>query len=216
MDVGVACARGTPCSVLLLVETRFYREALEAWLSRTPVEVTSQWGDVLDLDVPSPSVIVLDVSAEDRPSTIRALLTTFPTARVVALSVREVASEVIPAVEAGAGACIPRDGTVADVLAAIDYAVAGRRWFTPRTTGILLRHSGGDASDPASVPLTPRERQILSLLEKGFSNKTIAKRLSITLPTVKSHVHNILRKMSAESRTEAAAKARGDRDRPQN
>ena len=63
---------------------------------------------------------------------------------------------------------------------------------------------------PAAGALTAREREIAELIEQGFSNKEIAERLEIGLPTVKNHVHNILTKLKATRRGQAAAMLRGD------
>jgi DNA-binding NarL/FixJ family response regulator len=57
--------------------------------------------------------------------------------------------------------------------------------------------------------LTAREREVLALVERGLSNKEIARRLSIALPTVKNHVHNILGKLEARGRCEAIAALHG-------
>ena len=61
---------------------------------------------------------------------------------------------------------------------------------------------------PASSSLTAREREIAALIEEGLSNKEIAERLEIGLPTVKNHVHNILTKLKATRRGQAAAMLR--------
>ena len=76
---------------------------------------------------------------------------------------------------------------------------------------MLLRRVGRDAeAPPAAAPLTAREREIAELIEKGLSNKEIATRLQIELPTVKNHVHNILTKLKATRRGQAAAMLRGE------
>jgi two-component system nitrate/nitrite response regulator NarL len=69
-----------------------------------------------------------------------------------------------------------------------------------------LARSGQPASPIG--PLTTREREILELIDEGFSNKQIAQRLRIELPTVKNHVHHILVKLGVNRRAEAAALAR--------
>lgn len=204
--------------MLLLAETRFYGEALETVLSLHRIEAESQWGLFLDDPAPAsarPSIVVVDVAAENRARTVRAVRRVFPSARVVALAVRETTGEIVPVVAAGAGACIPPGGTLRDVVDAIAAVAAGRKWFTSKATGILLRAREVPHSDVAEPPLTPREREVLSLVEKGLSNQQIARRLSIRLPTVKNHVHHIFRKMAVQSRAEAAAKARGSRGGPQ-
>ncbi|WP_328520474.1 response regulator transcription factor [Kribbella sp. NBC_00359] len=76
----------------------------------------------------------------------------------------------------------------------------------------MLRRIGSSGRSPhdqfSATQLTAREREILGLIDDGLSNKEIAGRLCIELSTVKNHVHNILAKLGARRRTEAAAKAR--------
>jgi DNA-binding NarL/FixJ family response regulator len=62
--------------------------------------------------------------------------------------------------------------------------------------------------------LTARELEILDLIDQGLSNKEIARRLTIELSTVKNHVHNILEKLNVSRRSEAAARARAEREPP--
>ena len=64
---------------------------------------------------------------------------------------------------------------------------------------------------PAASPLTPRENVILGLVGEGLSNKDIARRLGISLGTTKSHVHNLLGKLSVHRRTEAMTHLHGTR-----
>jgi DNA-binding NarL/FixJ family response regulator len=86
---------------------------------------------------------------------------------------------------------------------------------------VIERAAGDPALEPISAPppdtawavLTAREREILGLAGEGLTNKEIARRLHIELPTVKSHMHNILEKLHVRSRTEAAALALWPRER---
>lgn len=92
--------------------------------------------------------------------------------------------------------------------AAIRLILAGERYFPE------LRHQGHDAKQPGAPPmqsasaqinsLTPRERTVLALLERGVPNKIIARRLEMSPSTVKAHVHNIIVKLGVRNRTEAA------------
>jgi DNA-binding NarL/FixJ family response regulator len=76
---------------------------------------------------------------------------------------------------------------------------------SPRTAGMLLNHVAKPSSGPDNDVLTPREREIVSLMSEGLSNKHIARQLGIQNATVKSHVHSILSKMHVRRRGEAAA-----------
>ena len=81
---------------------------------------------------------------------------------------------------------------------------------SPKLAAVLLRRVARDAGEqrPAPGALTAREREIAELIEQGCSNKEIAERLEIGLPTVKNHVHNILTKLNATRRGQAAAMLR--------
>jgi DNA-binding NarL/FixJ family response regulator len=73
------------------------------------------------------------------------------------------------------------------------------------------RSASASCPTPAPARLTPREAQIVELIDTGLSNKEIAARLSIRVPTVKNHVHNILEKLRVNHRAEAAAYLRRQR-----
>lgn len=105
-----------------------------------------------------------------------------------------------------AGVTVVLDGSLADIVAALHGAVHGS--FAPDTSVPAL-------PDPSasSYQLTPRETQIVELIDRGFSNKEIARELNVAVPTVKNHVHNILEKLQVRRRGEAAAKVR-DPSRP--
>ena len=109
------------------------------------------------------------------------------------------------------------DASVAELVAAIESVARGESLCTPSVAAALMRRlaslarSWADA-DPIE-PLTRREREILELIDEGLSNKQIAQRLRIELPTVKNHVHHILGKLGVHRRAEAAALARAARVR---
>ena len=83
---------------------------------------------------------------------------------------------------------------------------------SPKLAAVLLRRVARDATitGPPRRALTAREREIAALIEQGHSNKEIAERLEIGLPTVKNHVHNILTKLKATRRGQAAAMLRDE------
>ena len=122
--------------------------------------------------------------------------------------------DVVACAEAGVAGYVTRDASIDDLVATIDSVVRGEALLSPTVGATLLRGVAapavGDRHD-IGERLTAREWEVLDLVGEGLSNKQIAKRLEIETPTVKNHVHNILEKLDAHSRTEAAARARGVR-----
>lgn len=156
-----------------------------------------------------PDVVLLDVAGEDRVEAITALVHAIPGVKVVACSVPETEHDVIPCAEAGVAACLPRETSLADLSATIEHVASGESSASPRVAAMLLRRVAAlAASSSPEARLTAREGEILVLIDDGLSNKQIARRLSIELPTVKNHVHNILEKFHVHRRYEAAARMR--------
>lgn len=162
-----------------------------------------------------PDVILLDMALDDSHATARAMRATLPHAAIVAVAVPETERHVVRCAEAGICAYVPRDASLDELLATIVRAADGEAVCSPRIAAGLFRriaalasqHEDGAAVVP-SAPLTSRETQVMALIADGLSNQQIAHRLCIEIPTVKNHVHSILDKLGARSRTEAAARAR--------
>jgi len=120
----------------------------------------------------------------------------------------------VKALEAGAAGVLPRHTAGRALGAAISAAAAGLTVVAGEFRDLLVEEietaialdAGGDA-EPASIDLTPRERQVLELLARGASNKAIARRLEITPHTAKFHVAAIVAKLGAAGRTDAVARA---------
>jgi two-component system nitrate/nitrite response regulator NarL len=153
--------------------------------------------------------VLLDTGAADMLDLMRALTTSAPTARVVALALPERASEVIACAEAGASGYVTEDTSLADLVLTIQAVARGELRCSPQIAGTLFRRVAALAADsrallPAPM-LTAREFEVLSLLDDGLSNKQIAHRLCIELATVKNHVHHILGKLQVNRRGEATA-----------
>jgi two-component system, NarL family, nitrate/nitrite response regulator NarL len=118
------------------------------------------------------------------------------------------------ALAAGAAGVLPRHTSGRALGAAISAAAAGltvvagdfRDLIITATEAAIALDADGDA-EPASIDLTPRERQVLELLARGASNKAIARRLEITPHTAKFHVAAIVAKLGAAGRTDAVARA---------
>jgi two-component system, NarL family, nitrate/nitrite response regulator NarL len=196
-----------------------YREGLAEMLGRTGVvSVAGSAADVAEglalsgrLDEP-PDVILLDTFPADAAARIGQVLDALPAVPVLALTVPNSEREILAVAEAGIAGFVTLDASVDELVAAIESAARGEALCSPSVAAALIRRlaslaRSGQGTSPIG-PLTTREREILELIDEGFSNKQIAQRLRIELPTVKNHVHHILVKLGVSRRAEAAALAR--------
>jgi len=131
------------------------------------------------------------------------------TAIVVVLA--DADAEGLDALTAGAHAVLPRSASGSDIVAALLVAASGLAVLPRAMLATLLAAGAIDAPEPEPTAktslLTPREREVLTAMADGASNKSIARRLGISHHTVKFHVAAILTKLDADSRTEAVARA---------
>ena len=114
----------------------------------------------------------------------------------------QLSSAIVVAIEIG-------DPALADRLASLLGGVAGLRLAAPgeAATVALVSHDPRAVAEPVDIDLTPRERDVLLLMAEGASNKTIARRLGISVHTAKFHVGSLLDKLDATGRTDAVAHA---------
>lgn len=203
--------------VLIVDDTRLYREGLAYILSRQhDVQVVGTTDDsqeslraacAVDADI-----ILFHIAAPRGLVSLRAMAMAAPHAKLIALGVLETEDEVVACAEAGAAGYVPRDGSVEDLINAIHGAANGQAHCSPRIAATLLRRvaalAPSNTSGIAAAHLTPREREVVGLIDRGLSNKEIAKHLLIETRTVKNHVHNILEKLRVRRRGEAATLVR--------
>ena len=154
-----------------------------------------------------PDVVLLDVHLPGGggEAVIRAVRQEHPEIRFVALSVSDAAEDVIAIIRAGARGYVTKAISAADLSSAIRRVAAGDAVFSPRLAGFVLDAFAGApvaSSDPELDQLTPREREVLQLIARGYAYKEIARRLTISAKTVESHVSSVLRKLQLSSRHE--------------
>jgi two-component system nitrate/nitrite response regulator NarL len=156
-----------------------------------------------------PDLILLDLNMKgiDGIQTLRRLRADeLVDARIVMLTVSDTEADVLAALRAGADGYLLKDMEPEEILALLRDAMRGRLVISPQLTELLaraLRESPGP-QHPDNAGLTPREREILELIAKGFSNKLIARELDLAVGTIKVHVKHILKKLCLKSRVEAA------------
>jgi DNA-binding NarL/FixJ family response regulator len=122
--------------------------------------------------------------------------------RVVILTSFGEAERVQGALTAGAAGYLLKDAEPAEVAAAIRAAAAGEVHLDSAVAGQLVRRMA--APRIGLTALTPREREILTLIAQGHANRTIAEKLVISERTARTHVSNVLGKLQLSSRTQAA------------
>ena len=147
----------------------------------------------------SPDVVLIDLvmPGVDGIEAIRGLRERAPAVRAIVLSSFIDDEKLFPAVRAGAAAYLLKDVQPQELVEAIRTVHAGGALLHPRVASRLLEELATD-------PLTPREREVLSLLGRGMANKVIARELSLSEKTVKAHVSSILAKLGVTDRTQAA------------
>jgi two-component system, NarL family, nitrate/nitrite response regulator NarL len=202
--------------IFLVADVSLHRAGLVELLEREPQFEVVGTGPSVDESLAEvvssvPDIILLDVGGDDRGDAITSLIAALPTAKVIACAVPETEDDVIPCVEAGAAACLAHETPFTELVATIEHVVSGESRASPRVTAMLLQRLAtlsSERSNGQEEQLTVREREIVALIDEGLSNKQIAKRLYIEVPTVKNHVHNILEKLHVRHRYEAAARMR--------
>ena len=207
--------------ILLISQVRMLRDALVAALqgnngnqacgafSRDTVEAA--------LLAFAPALVVVDAAHPEGAALVATVRAHVPKASVVVLAASERDEEFLAWADVGISGYLGLDASADALLSAVRRVGAGEVACPPRLTALLLnRFAGrsGERADRAGIfSLTAREQEIAELLADGLSNKLIARRLCVALPTVKNHVHSILEKWDCRSRGEAAARyRRQDRD----
>lgn len=148
--------------------------------------------DLVLMDLQLPGISGIEATA--------GLLRDFPEARVLIFSTFARDEEIQAALRAGALGYLQKSSSREDLLAAIRTVAAGTPWLAPDIAQ-RLRDRG------AEPEITPREREILSLVTQGKANKEIAATLGIGEDTVKQHVSRILQKLRVSDRAQATAEA---------
>jgi DNA-binding NarL/FixJ family response regulator len=150
-----------------------------------------------------PDVILLDLKmpGTDGVAALRALREAGSRARVLVVTSFTELDLVVPAVRAGAAGYVSKDVAPAALAAAIRSVHAGHVLLQPEVAAALLDHPRGDER---AVRLTERERAVLAEIARGRSNREIARALTLSEKTVKTHVSAILTKLGVQDRTQAA------------
>jgi two-component system nitrate/nitrite response regulator NarL len=205
----------TPYRVLIVEDHRVVAEGLAALLDDDPdLRVAGSVATVAEAERLTPAgpvdVIVADYWLPDGTGVgaVAALRAHWPDAAVLFLSVDDSDEVMLSALEAGAAGYLVKTAGGADVISAVRRAAEGEILVPPhRLTALLtVRRERAERSRRLDS-LTPREREILSLMAEGMDNREVAARLHVSYATVRSHVRHLLGKLGARSKLEAVVRA---------
>lgn len=173
-------------------------------------EVVGEAADAIEavevIAASAPDVVLLDVHLPNGGgiAVLEALTSRENAPRVLALSVSDAAEDVVPVIRAGAMGYVTKTIATDELLEAIARVSAGDAYFSPRLAAFVLQEfaAPNEPRDSALDALTPREREVLHHLARGYPYKQIGARLGISARTVESHVGAVLRKLQLSSRHE--------------
>jgi DNA-binding NarL/FixJ family response regulator len=211
---------GGPLRVLVVSDIRLFQDAFAALLEgQTDICVV---GMTNPLQAPAqaaelrPDIVLFDATRADNLGYARTLGDQVPASKVVAFGVAETDAEIVALAAAGIAGYLHDDAAAEDVVAVLKSAMRDELLCSPRAAATLCHrvavlsrdgHGGPPEQSPAPT-LSKRELQIGDLIDRGLSNKQIARQLGIQATTVKNHVHNSLDKLKVHRRGEAAASLR--------
>jgi DNA-binding NarL/FixJ family response regulator len=201
----------SPPKVFLVDDHQMFRSGVRAELGDA-VEVLGEAADVESavqgIRATNPEVVLLDVHLPGGGG--KAVLDTIKPERpdivFLALSVSDAAEDVIAVIRAGARGYVTKTISSDELATAITRVRDGDAVFSPRLAGFVLDAFSGDppptVADPQLEQLSPREREVMRLIARGYTYKEIARQLSLSVKTVETHVSAVLRKLQLSSRHE--------------
>ena len=204
--------------IAILEDNRLVREGLTDMLNEQPdlqVVLSESHFELSMLVETAPRVVLLDAGLQDKSSmrVAEAVQEALEDSRVIVMDLLPLHEEIAAFVHAGVAGFIVKDATFEEFVATIRSVAKGNRVLPPPMTTALFSQIARAAvqRDTAaaldSVRMTQREREIIALIALGLSNKEIAQQLNIAADTVKSHVRNVMDKLTLHSRLQIAAYA---------
>lgn len=199
--------------VFLVDDHTLFRAGVKAELSDLADERLAVVGEagsvdeaVVRITADPPDVVLLDVHMPDGGgrAVLQQLHGALPDVVFLALSVSDAAEDVIAVIRAGARGYVTKTISVVELADAIVRVASGDAVFSPRLAGFVLDAFSERMDEPARDPeldlLSPREREVLTLLARGYTYKEIAADLFISIKTVETHVSAVLRKTQMSNR----------------
>jgi NarL family two-component system response regulator LiaR len=203
-----------PYTVVLVEDHALTRAGLRTALDASgDLRVVAEAGDgpsgLAAVERHAPDVAVIDIGLPgiDGIELTRRVRTVSPRTHVAILTVHDLETEIVAALAAGADAYSLKTSPPERIVAAIRTAAEGGAYFDPLIAHVVMGRVGTPRATSEPSPLTPRETEILRLIASGRGNAEIAETLFLGLGTVKGHIRDILEKLAAADRTQAAVVA---------
>lgn len=180
-------------------------EIFEAPDSQTAIDIVkNNQVDAIIMDLGLPGMNGIDAT--------EAIKQINPNIKILILTSHKTKEEVINSVKAGASAYCSKEINPCDIALILRSVLQGAIWFDPSVANFILDIIKKDTEkvnirENSDYNLTKREMQVLSYVKEGYSNTEIAKKLHLSINTVKAHVSSIMQKLEVDDRTQAAIKA---------
>jgi two-component system, NarL family, response regulator LiaR len=203
-----------PIRVLVVDDHAVVREGLRAFLElQDGILVVAEAADGREAVETAvrlrPDVVLMDLVMPrlDGVTAMRELRESLPEARVIVLTSFLDDDKLLPALRSGAAGYLLKNAKPEELVRAVRAAYAGEALLDPVVGARLVATLAADGGEEPLDRLTPREREVLVLIGRGFPNKRIALELGLAEKTVKTHVGHVLAKLGVTDRTQAAVLA---------
>ena len=159
-----------------------------------------------------PDLALIDVRMPemDGLATCRAIKQEYPATSVILVTMHANPEYLFEALKSGAAGYVLKDISQRELITAVQGVLRGESILNPELVARLLQRLASETPPQEDLPpvrLSPREREVLQLLTKGQTNREIARKLTVSVSTVKIHVEHILAKLGVSDRTQAAVRA---------
>jgi len=205
-------------SILLIEDNRLLRDGISAMLRKqSDMIVIATYGNGenirAEVEKHKPDIVLLDLGLRSQSSIqiVKSIRKQFEDIKIIVMDLVPLQSDVLEFVQAGVSGFILKDASIDDFYNTIRSVSQGIQVLPKNLTSSLfsqiVEHAISGFSPAViveSVRMTKRERQVIELIAVGFANKEIAQKLHLSPYTVKSHVHNILEKLSLHTRVQVA------------
>jgi len=203
--------------LLLIEDNRLLRDGILAILKpHKDILIIAASGDGKDTLVKikelKPNVVLLDLGLRSQNSlhVVEIVKKDFPEAKIIVMDLAPVQADILQYVKAGANGFILKDASLNDFLITIRTVSEGATVLPPLLVDSLFSQivdhavREGKSKLNEAVKMTKREREVISFLGEGMSNKEIGQKMHVSTYTVKSHIHNIMEKLALHTRLEIA------------